>query len=158
MAVDTDIAIIGAGPYGLSLAAHLNQQRLSNRVFGTPMKLWRDHMPKGMHLKSDGFASNLYHPDNLYTLKRFCSNQGIPYDDRSIPVPLDVFVNYGLAFQQRFVPNLQQNDVVSLRQNAGHFDLLLDNNVTIAASRVVIAVGVRSFRSLPTCFEHRPPK
>jgi thioredoxin reductase len=158
MAVDTDIAIIGAGPYGLSLAAHLNQQRLSNRVFGTPMKLWRDHMPKGMHLKSDGFASNLYDPDNLYTLKRFCSNQGIPYDDKSIPVPLDVFVNYGLAFQQRFVPNLQQNDVVSLRQNGGHFDLLLDNNDTIAASRVVIAIGVLSFRSLPACFEHLGPQ
>jgi thioredoxin reductase len=158
MALDIDIAIIGAGPYGLSLAAHLNQQRISTRVFGTPMKLWCDHMPKGMHLKSDGFASNLYDPDNVYTLKRFCSDQGLAYDDTSVPVPLDVFISYGVAFQKRFVPNLQQNDVVGLRQSTGHFELMLDNDEIIKASRVVIAVGVRSFRNLPACFEHLGPQ
>ena len=63
VALDIDIAIIGAGPYGLSLAAHLNKHQVSAQVFGKQMGFWRDHMPKGMHLKSDGFASNLYDPD-----------------------------------------------------------------------------------------------
>jgi len=154
MAVDTDIAIIGAGPHGLSLAAHLNARQASVRVFGKPMGLWRDHMPKGMHLKSDGFASNLYDPDSLYTLKRFCSDEGLPYDDTSIPVPLNVFINYGLAFQKRLVPNVQQNSVVSLRQSAGHYELVLDSDDVVTARRVVVAVGVRCFRYLPACFEH----
>jgi len=56
------------------------------------------------------------------TLKRFCSDQGVPYDDTSIPVPLNTFINYGLAFQKLFVPNVQQNDVVGVRQNTGHFE------------------------------------
>jgi thioredoxin reductase len=158
MALDIDIAIIGAGPHGLSLAAHLNARRACVRVFGTPMGFWRDHMPKGMHLKSDGFASNLYDPDSLYTLKRFCSDQGVPYDDTSIPVPLNTFINYGLAFQKRFVPNVQQNDVVGLRQNTGHFELLLDNDEIVKARRVVVAVGIRCFRSLPACFEYLGPE
>jgi thioredoxin reductase len=157
MTPDIDVAIIGAGPYGLSLAAHLNARQGSLRVFGRPMGLWRDHMPKGMHLKSDGFASNLYDPDGFYALKRFCSDRGDPYGDTSFPIPLDTFINYGLAFQKRYVPNVQQNDVVGLRQNTGHFELLLDNDEIIKARRVVAAVGIRCFRSLPTCFDHLAP-
>ena len=52
-----DVAIVGAGPYGLSLAAHLTHLGPGLRVFGRPMDSWRRHMPKGMLLKSDGFAS-----------------------------------------------------------------------------------------------------
>ena len=47
-----DVAIIGAGPYGLSVAAHLNALGVDYRIFGKPMQLWRDHMPPGMRLKS----------------------------------------------------------------------------------------------------------
>ena len=53
------MAIVGAGPYGLSVAAHLGAAGLSFRQFGLPMKLWRENMPGGMFLKSQGFASNL---------------------------------------------------------------------------------------------------
>ena len=63
----TDVAIIGAGPYGLSLAAHLAAAGLHIRVFGQPMHTWQNRMPEGMVLKSEGFASNLRHPDGAYT-------------------------------------------------------------------------------------------
>ena len=52
------IAIVGAGPYGLSLAAHLGARGADFQIFGEPMSFWQANMPKGMHLKSDGFASN----------------------------------------------------------------------------------------------------
>jgi thioredoxin reductase len=157
MMFDSDIAIIGAGPYGLSLAAHLNAQRISLRIFGKPMGFWLDHMPKGMHLKSDGFASNLYDPARSYSLKQFCLEQELSYDDTSIPVPLETFTNYGLAFQKRFVPNLQQNTVVNLKEDAGGFALTLDNNETVTARRVVIAVGIQCFRHVPAILEHLSP-
>src|SRR6516162_8445235 len=57
-----EVAIIGAGPYGLSLAAHLSHAGVSFRIFGKPLSTWRHHMPKGMHLNSDGFASNISSP------------------------------------------------------------------------------------------------
>jgi cation diffusion facilitator CzcD-associated flavoprotein CzcO len=48
-----DIAIIGAGPYGLALAAHLVKKGLNDiRVFGEPMGSWKNNMPAGMLLKS----------------------------------------------------------------------------------------------------------
>ena len=57
-----ETAIIGAGPYGLSIAAHLRHAGVPSRIFGRPMDTWVSHMPKGMMLKSDGFASDLYDP------------------------------------------------------------------------------------------------
>src|SRR5213079_230240 len=48
-----DVAIVGAGPYGLSAAAHLRAANgLDVRVFGEPMSFWERHMPKGMLLRS----------------------------------------------------------------------------------------------------------
>ena len=46
-----EIAVIGAGPYGLSIAAHMADANISTRVFGDTMSFWRN-MPKGMKLRS----------------------------------------------------------------------------------------------------------
>ena len=83
-----DVAIVGAGPYGLSIAAHLQAQRIHFGIFGPVMEVWRRHMPKGMLLKSDGFASNLSDPAGSFTLKQFCQERGLAYDDTRTPVPL----------------------------------------------------------------------
>ena len=34
------VAIVGAGPYGLSLAANLSAAKIGFRIFGTPMAFW----------------------------------------------------------------------------------------------------------------------
>lgn len=97
----TDTVIVGAGPYGLSIAAHLRHRGIPFRVFGHPMDSWRDHMPNGMMLKSDGFASNIADPKRQLTLRRFCAEKGIPYADTGIPVRLDTFTEYRLTFSER---------------------------------------------------------
>jgi cation diffusion facilitator CzcD-associated flavoprotein CzcO len=107
-----EVAIVGAGPYGLSLAAHLNAAGIQTRVFGRPMDSWRSHMPEGMLLKSDPFASSLSDPQDFFTLARFSEEQAIPYSE-SKPVRLDVFCNYGLAFQKRCVPRLADVQVTT---------------------------------------------
>src|SRR6266576_6234756 len=73
------VAIIGAGPYGLSVAAHLHARGIDFRIFGEPMHSWRTQMPKGMFLKSEGFASGLYEPSGRFTLERFCAENNLPY-------------------------------------------------------------------------------
>ena len=76
--------MIGAGPYGLSIAAHLSQQKSDFPHFRKADGYWRGHMPKGMCLKSDGFASNLSVPDQEYTPLPIAGHS-IDYDDTAIP-------------------------------------------------------------------------
>ena len=64
------------------------------------------HMPKGMMLKSDGFASDIYDPEKAFTLHQFCAERGIEYADAGVPVRLETFSAYGLAFRDRMVPEL----------------------------------------------------
>ncbi len=151
MKTEHDVAIVGAGPYGLSLAAHLNDQNVDFQIFGEPMQFWRDHMPKGMQLKSDGFASNLYDPKNSYTLRRYCQEQGLNYRDTMLPVELDTFVKYGIAFKTRFVPHLRTNNVLNIDKISNSFSLRLDNDDIVTAKSVVVAAGIRQFRHIPPC-------
>jgi thioredoxin reductase len=144
----TEVAIIGAGPYGLSIAAQLRECGVPFRIFGVAMETWRTHMPVGMRLKSDGFASNLY-AGSSYTLKAYCAEQGLAYDDLQIPVPLETFVGYGLAFQKRFVPMLEEKRVVALARHGGAFDLTLDDGSRFTASRVVVACGINEYAYVP---------
>jgi cation diffusion facilitator CzcD-associated flavoprotein CzcO len=145
----TDVAIIGAGPYGLSLAAHLAAANVNVRVFGKPMQFWRDSMPEGMVLKSEGFASNLYDPDDALTLKAFCAERGLPYKDVGLPIPIETFCAYGEAFQQRFVPMLDERTVTRLDREAEGFVLRLQDGTTVMAERVVLATGISSFSFVP---------
>jgi thioredoxin reductase len=150
-----DVAILGAGPYGLSIAAHLAQRRLSFRVFGKPMESWL-RMPRGMMLKSEGFASSLYDPKRILPLGRYCQERGLEYADLGLPVPLATFCEYGLAFQRRFVPTLEQHMVRGLKNGAEHFTLELDNGEKLDARRVVIAVGISHFAHMPSVLSGLP--
>lgn len=145
----SEVAIVGAGPYGLSIAAHLRAAGVSFRIFGSPMQSWREQMPTGMLLKSDGFASNLSDPNGSFTLRRFCAEQQIPYHDTRIPVRLDTFTAYGLAFQKRFVPELEQKQVTAIDRIPGGFSLKLQNGEVAHARNVVLAVGISHFSYVP---------
>jgi FAD-dependent urate hydroxylase len=94
----TEVIIVGAGPYGLSLAAHLRSLGVPYRIFGRVMSNWREKMPEGMLLKSDPYASNLIDPNAALTLKEYCHGQGMPYDDEAIRVSVENFIEYGKAF------------------------------------------------------------
>ena len=149
MNTTVDVAIVGAGPYGLSVAAHLRGTGLSFRQFGLPMKLWRENMPRGMFLKSQGFASNLSDPDGSHTLAAFCRATGRPYADYGRPVPLDTFVAYGQWFQQQLAPDLEETLVTNVAAGDGQFELSLANGDVAHARQVVLAIGVEHFVHLP---------
>ncbi|HWY53262.1 MAG TPA: NAD(P)-binding domain-containing protein [Terriglobales bacterium] len=149
-------AIIGAGPYGLSVAAHLRRSGIPFRIFGRPMDSWVAHMPKGMMLKSDGFASNIYDPENAFTLKQFCAERGIEYGDAGVPVRLETFAAYGLAFKDRMVPELEDKLVVSVDRLRDGFQLQLEDGERIQARSVVLAIGITHFDYVPETLAHLP--
>lgn len=144
-----DVAIVGAGPYGLSVGAHLRAAGVSFRQFGLVMNLWRNSMPKGMFLKSQGFASNLCDPAGTHTLEAFCAATGRPYARYGLPVPLDTFVAYGEWFQTELVPDLEQTLVSGVTRRDGGFRLELANGESVSARQVVVAAGVEHFPHVP---------
>jgi hypothetical protein len=151
-----ETSIIGAGPYGLSAAAHFRSRGIPFRIFGRPMDSWLAHMPEGMKLKSDGFASNIYDPDAKFTLKHFCAERGIDYADLGTPVTLTTFGEYGLAFSERMVPELEDKMVVGIKRIGDGFLLRLDDGEEVMSRRVVLAVGITHFASMPESLAHLP--
>lgn len=158
MSSNPDVVIVGAGPYGLSIAAHLRFYGVKFRIFGSPLSVWRSHMPEGMYLKSDGFASNLSDPESRFTLKEFCSQAGIPYHDTDLPVRLDTFVGYGDAFQKANVPALEDVAVTSITKSAGGFIVKLETGEEVETRKVVLAVGISHFAYIPPVLEGLPPE
>jgi thioredoxin reductase len=113
------------------------------------MDSWLRHMPKGMLLKSDGFASTISDPDNSFTLKHFSEEREIEYADLGTPVRLDTFGAFGLAFRDRIVPELEDKLVTGLERSSYGFLLRLDDGEDVTARRVVLAVGITHFGYTP---------
>jgi cation diffusion facilitator CzcD-associated flavoprotein CzcO len=135
-------AIVGAGPYGLSLSAHLREAGVPHRIFGRPMKSWATQMPAGMKLKSDGFASNLSAGSIPFTLEDFARLTGRPYHATQLPVAIEDFIAYGQEFARRFVPGLEEMDVTSIEREGRAFRVTLENGETFLTRHVVLATGV----------------
>src|SRR5215472_1153264 len=144
-----NVAIIGAGPYGLSIAAHLRARGVEFRIFGRPMDTWLTRMPKGMRLKSEGFASSLSDPAGEFTLRAFCRRAGFPYRDLGLPVAVETFTSYGLEFQRKFVGQLEDKTVVWLSRSPEGFQFRLADGEFCSARRVVVAVGLTHFEYIP---------
>jgi thioredoxin reductase len=140
-----NVAIIGAGPYGLSIAAHLAASQIEYRIFGTPMHTWKTCMPEGMFLRSEGFATNLSHPSGDLTLAKFCAHQNRSVGEWAEPIPLDVYCDYGEWFIERLGLPVEDSQLERLARSRGGFILNFDGGETLYARRVVLAVGLTHF-------------
>jgi FAD-dependent urate hydroxylase len=144
-----DTAIIGAGPYGLSVAAHLRVAGVPHEIFGEPLESWRDFMPQGMKLKSEPFASNLWDPARRFTYAKFLSEKGITYQPVCDPIPVERFLEYGQWFRRHAVGEVRRVKVRRVTRTNGVFSLELDDGTVAKARRVVLATGHMSFRNIP---------
>lgn len=153
-----DVAIVGAGPYGLSLAAHLRGAGVRYRQFGLPLNLWRTAMPQGMYLKSQGFASSLSDPDGAYTLAAFCRETGRDYADCGVPVSLENFLDYGRWFRQRQALEVEEVLVTDISSRGGHYELALSDGERTRARAVVVATGIEHFSRIPQALSCLPPE
>jgi cation diffusion facilitator CzcD-associated flavoprotein CzcO len=141
-----DVVVVGAGPYGLSTAAHLRARGLDVAVFGKVLELWRDHMPAGMLLRSHWWATNLADPRRKYGFKRFLE---LSARRPCYPVPIDAFVDYALWFSKHAVPDVDETYVVSIEHRNGQFLLTLKDGRRVHAPAVVMAVGLYYYANRP---------
>ena len=158
MSDTVDVAVVGAGPYGLSLAAHLRAAGVDYRHFGMPMRLWQAAMPQGMFLKSEGFASNLSDPEGTHTLEAFCKATSRPYASNGLPVSLDTFVSYGRWFQSELGLAVEEVLVTGMTRRDDGFELNVGGVERVLARKVVVAIGVEHFAYVPEPLSELPPE
>lgn len=151
--MDFEVAIVGAGPYGLSAASYLKARGLGVGVFGEPMSFWRDHMPSGMFLRSNWAASHISDPHHEFTLDHFKADSGAQFQQ---PIPLEHFVAYGNWYQQKAVPDLQRRQVTGLERSDGGFRITLEGGEVVQSRRVLVATGISHFPWMPKEFEGLP--
>jgi len=144
--------VIGAGPYGLSTAAHLKAHGLNVRIFGSPMASWRENMPQGMLLKSPPAASALSAPKDGFTLNDYRRRTGdMPALGENDQVPIELFIRYGLWFGDQLVPDVEDVRVSTVDHQPHHgFRLKLNSGEELQAAAVIVASGLTGFAHLPT--------
>jgi cation diffusion facilitator CzcD-associated flavoprotein CzcO len=150
---DTEVAVIGAGPYGLSTVAHLRDASVPTVAFGDAMSFWREGMPSGMLLRSSPRASSLSDPRGELSLRRWADDHGCDLGD---VLPLKDFVEYGMWFKERAVPDLDPRTVERVRQDGGGFELTLSDGERVGVERVVVAAGLGNFAHTPAVFADLP--
>ena len=149
-----DVAIIGAGPYGLSANAYLRTvSGLDVHTFGEPMSFWSRNMPTGMLLRSGWMATHIADPSQSMTLEAYRSASCTNF---SSPVPLDRFIDYGLWYQRQTVPDLDQRRIVRVESHARGFRLIPAEGEQVLSRRVVVAAGIGSFAWRPPEFAGLP--
>ena len=143
--------VVGAGPYGLSTAAHLLDRGLEVAVYGKPMQLWRENMPEGMLLRSFWWATNLSGPQRQYGLEWYFRKTGRPAID---PLPVETLTEYGLYFQKHVVPNVDETYVKTIEHKEKRFVVSLADGRVISSSVVVLAPGLSYYVYRPAQYNH----
>jgi FAD-dependent urate hydroxylase len=146
---DIEIAVIGAGPYGLSAGAHLKAKGFRVRVFGEPMDFWAEKMPEGMLLRSPRVASNISDPDSAFTLDAY---EAVSGTEPTAPVPLKTFVEYGRWFRHQLGSDLDRRIVTRVDCDGDGFRLSLSDGESIRCQKVVVAAGIGPFCRKPAEF------
>ena len=153
-----DAVVIGAGPYGLSTAAHLRARGLNVAIFGKTLELWRNQMPKGMNLRSHWWASNLSDPSGEYSFAEFFRATGHAPSEYATryPTPIQAFLDYGQWFQENAVPNVDETYVSSVARDGDEFHLTLADGRRIRTASVVMAIGLGYYANVPGVYDGLP--
>lgn len=150
-----DVVVVGAGPYGLSTAAHLAGKGLKVAIFGKPLELWREKMPKGMFLRSHWWATNLSDPQKKYGLRQFFANSAY---EIGYPMPIQLFIDYGMWFQKHVVPFVDTTYVSYIERDGKQFVVTLEDGRVVTAPAVVMAIGPGYYQHIPAEYAHLPAK
>src|ERR1035438_5513955 len=143
----TELLVIGAGPYGLSVAAHAKRSGINVIVTGETMAFWKRNMPSGMLLRS-GLD---WHLDvaGVYSLEAFLEEKHIPRESVE-PIPVEIFRDYAEWFRRGQKIEVQPSLIRQLRRVDGRFEAQCENGQSIRADRAVATPGLAPFPYIPS--------
>ncbi|GAA0571154.1 ArsO family NAD(P)H-dependent flavin-containing monooxygenase [Paractinoplanes ferrugineus] len=144
----TDVAVLGAGPYGLAVSAALGDAGVEHQVLGEPMSFWKE-MPEGMLLRSNWTATSIADHRGPVSLDAYVAATGAEFGR---PVPLENFIAYGSWVQSRVAPGVDRRVVSEVSAGRAGFLLSFADGSTLRAGRVVVAAGIAPFARRPPQF------
>jgi hypothetical protein len=144
--MDTQLLVIGAGPYALSIAALAEERGIDTLILGRPMGFWREHMPEGMFLRSGPD----WHLDGsgVATLEAYLDDRQIRPDEVD-PIPIGLFLDYADWFGRQKGLNVHEDFVTELDKPDGRFEAILASGERVLADTVVAAPGIQHYTQLP---------
>ncbi len=146
----SDVLVIGAGPFGLSISAHLTNRGIEHMIVGRPMNTWRNHMPLGMFLKSEPYGSDFSSAEKGYDIAAYARLHGFDdYVDRVGPLSIERFLGYADWFTERLVPDVRDVTVTSMTPADGGFKVEFAEQSPVLARQVIIATGLLPYMYIP---------
>lgn len=146
---NTEVCIIGAGPFGLSISAHLSALGTDHLIVGSPMDTYRSRVPEGMLMKSEPYASTIASPDGSYDVAAYCKASGLEYVDRIGPLTLERFLDYADWYTKQLVHDVRDVTVTKVTPASDGFRVEFRDMAPVIARQVVVATGVLPYFHLP---------
>jgi FAD-dependent urate hydroxylase len=150
------VLVIGAGPYGLSISTHLRGLGIDHDIVGRPMDTWRAHMPEGMNLKSEPYASDMSTPKSGYDVAAYCRSHGLDFVERVGPLSRERFLAYADWYTEQLVPDVRDVTVTEISPADGEFRVAFADSEPVTAGQVVVATGVLPHSHIPAEFSGLP--
>ena len=146
----SDVLVIGAGPFGLSISAHLRDRGVEHTIVGRPMDTWRTHMPQGMFLKSEPYGSVISSATPGYDIATYSTLHGFnDYVDRIGPLSIERFVGYADWFADQLVPDIRDVTVTGVTPVDGGFQVEFAEESPVFARQVIVATGLLPYAHIP---------
>ncbi len=158
----TELLVIGAGPYGLSVASYAKQASMDFYLIGKPMEFFEAHTPKPM-VMATSYETAIKDPQRELTLRRYCTVKGIPIPEAqgqnpNFYPPRELFLDYAPWWIEEIGLTSDPRRVSTLSQLGGTFEATLEDGTKVGADRVVVATGMYPHRFIPPLYGQRIPR
>jgi FAD-dependent urate hydroxylase len=145
----SEVLVIGAGPFGLSISTHLRDQGIDHLIVGKHMDTWRAHMPADMFLKSEPYGTDFSCPPSGYDLDGYARAHNITGIERGVPLSMEQFLDYSDWYIKELVPDISDATVTKIKAVNGRFEVSFADADAVTARSVVVATGVLPHYYIP---------